>query len=321
MKKYLMIGAATLLMMTATGFTAGARMAVDVNDAKTESTAKPNYTKYKFNCKDFNKLDLSRTVKARVVKSDTYKVEITLPTEFKQYLKVYVKDGELKIGMSDDLNFNARVQQKYSNWTITAEIAMPELRGLEMSGASEFECKDTFDLGRENFSLELSGASKIKSLNVNGVELDAEISGAAAYKFTGNFKRAGLELSGASEGQWEINADYLDFEASGACKTKLNGDFRKIRLDASGACAISLNGMTERLEVDASGACKVRAMGLKANGVFVSASGACNCHLNAERSLTINNASGAANIMYKAPKDLEVRLMSIGRGATVKRVD
>ena len=321
MKRFLMIGAAALLMTTATGFTAAEGMAVDVNDSKAESTGKPSYTKYKFNCKDFNKLDLSHTVKAKVVKSDTYKVEVTLPTEFKEYLKVYVKDGELKIRMSDDLNFNARVQNKYKNWTFTAEIAMPELRGLEMSGASEFECEDTFDLGREDFSLELSGASKIKSLNVNGVELEAEVSGAANYKFAGNFRKADLEVSGAAEGQWMINADYLELDASGAGKTKLNGDFGEIRLDASGACDIALNGNANRLEVDASGACNVRAMGLKAQDVFVDATGASNCHLNAESSLTIDNASGAANIRYKAPKDLGVRLKSIGRAASVKRVD
>lgn len=316
-----MIGAAALLMTTASGFTIGTGKDVEVNDSKAESTEKPNYTKYKFNCKNFNKLDLSRTVKAKVIKSDTYKVEVTLPTEFKEYLKVYVKDGELKIRMSDDLNFNARIQNKYKNWSFTAVIAMPELRGLEMSGASEFECEDTFDLGRENFSLELSGASKIKSLNVSGAELDAEISGAAIYKFAGNFRRAELELSGAAEGQWEINVDDLEFEASGACKTKLNGDLGKISLDASGACDIALNGTAERLEVDASGACNVRAMGLKAQDVFVDATGASNCHLNAESSMTIDNASGAANIRYKVPKDMNVALKSISRGATVKRVE
>ena len=321
MKRFLMIGAAALLMTTASGFTVGTEKNVEVNDSKAESTEKPNYTKYKFNCKNFNKLDLSRTVKAKVIKSDTYKVEVTLPTEFKEYLKVYVKDGELRIRMSDDLNFNARIQNKYKNWSFTAVIAMPELRGLEMSGASEFECEDTFDLGRENFSLELSGASKVKSLNVNGVELDAEISGAAAYKFAGNFKRAYLEVSGAAEGQWMINADYMELEASGAGKTKLNGDFGHIRLDASGACDIALNGAAERLEVDASGACNVRAMGLKSQHVFVDAAGACNCHVYPEHSLTIDNASGAATVRYKAPKDMGVRLNSISRAATVKRVE
>lgn len=316
-----MIGAAALLMTTATGFTAAEGMAVDVNDSKAESTAKPSYTKYKFNCKDFNKLDLSHTVKAKVVKSDTYKVEVTLPTEFKEYLKVYVKDGELRIGMSDNLNFNARVQNKYKNWTFTAVIAMPELRGLEMSGASEFECEDTFDLGGKDFSLDLSGASNLKSLNVNGGDLDVEISGASNYKFSGNFRKAEMDLSGAAEGRFEVNADDLELDASGAGKTKVNGDFGKISLDTSGACDVVLNGTAERLEVDASGACSVRAMDFKAQNVIVEATGACKCNLNAERSLIIEDASGAATVKYKTPKDLGVKLKSVGRGATVKRVE
>ncbi len=319
MKQYLMIGAAVLLMTTATGFKAYDGGAETASYAETTSRAGLAYTKYKFDCKNFNALDLSYTVKARVVKSDTYKVEITLPTELKQYLKVYVKDGELKIRMSED--FTGKIQRKYSNWTCTAEIAMPELRELEMSGASAFECDDTFDLGRKKFSLDLSGASKVKSLNVKAEELDAEVSGAASYKLSGDFSKAELELSGAAGGELAINADYLELEASGACKAKLNGDFGKIDLDSSGACEITLNGTADRLEVDASGACNIRAMGLKAQDVFVDATGGSNCSLNAERSFTIENASGAATIKYKTPKDQGVNLKSISRAATVKRVD
>ena len=319
MKKFLMIGAAALLMTTASGFTANTRATEVVNQTEAGSMLGLDYTKYKFNCKNFNKLDLSHTVKAKVVKSDSYKVEVTLPTELKQYLKVYVKDGKLRIGMNED--FTANVQRKYRNWTCTAEIFMPELRELEMSGASEFECEDTFDLRGKEFSLDLSGASNLKSLNVNGGDLDAEISGASSYKFSGNFGKAELDLSGAANGRFEVNADDLEFDVSGAGKTKLSGDFGKISLDASGACDIVLEGNVGRLEVDASGACNVRAMDLKAQDVNVEATGACKCNLNAERSLTIEDASGAATVKYKAPKDLGVKLKSVGRGATIKRVE
>lgn len=319
MKKFLMIGAAALLMTTVTGLTAETCATEAAKQTQTGATSGLDYTKYKFNYKNFNKLDLSHTVKAKVVKSDTYKVEVTLPTELKQYLKVYVKDGELKIRMSED--FTSKIQKKYKNWTCTAVIAMPELRELEMSGASEFECEDTFDLGGKEFSLDLSGASRLKSLNVNGGNLDIEISGASSYKFSGNFRKAELDMSGAADGRLDLNADDLEFDISGAGKTKLSGDFGKISLDASGACDIVLAGNADRFELDASGACNVRAMDLKAQDVRVEATGACKCNLNAERSLTIEDASGAANIRYKAPNDLGVKLKSVGRAATVKRVD
>lgn len=319
MKKFLMIGAAAFLMTMVSGFTAEMRCTEAVNQTEAGSMLGLDYTKYKFNYKNFNKLDISYTVKAKVVKSDTYKVEVTLPTELKQYLRVSVKEGELKIRMSED--FTAKIQKKYRNWTCTAVIAMPELKELEMSGASEFECEDTFDLGGKDFSLDLSGASNLKSLNVNGGDLDAEISGASSYKFSGNFRKAELDLSGAANGRFEVNADDLEFDVSGAGKTKLSGDFGRISLDASGACDIVLEGNVGRLEVDASGACNVRAMDLKAQDVSVEATGACKCNLNAERSLTIEDASGAATVKYKAPKDLGVKLKSVGRAATVKRVE
>ena len=318
MKKFLMIGAAALLMTTATGFTAYGG-GVSTTEVEAESPAKLAYTKYKFNCKDFNKLDLSHNVRAKVVKSDTYKVEVTLPTELKQYLKVYVKEGKLKIRMSED--FTAKVQRKYNNWTCTTEISMPELRELELSGAAEFECDDTFDLGGKDFSLDLSGASRLKSLNVNGGDLDVEISGASSCRFAGNFRKAELDLSGAADGRMELNADDLEVDLSGAGKTKLSGDFGRISIEASGAGDIVLDGTATILEVDASGACNVRAMNIKAQDVRVEATGGSSCYLNAERSLTIEDASGAATIKYKSRKDLGVRLKSVGRAATVKRVD
>ena len=236
-----------------------------------------------------------------------------------EYLQVYVNNGVLKIGWNK--NIPAKLQKELGNWTCKAEIAMPKLRKLEMSGATSLKCDDTFDLGREEISLDLSGASKIKSLNVNAEKLDAEISGACSYKLTGNFNEAELDLSGAASGSFKINADKAEVDVSGAAKTNMDGNFGKIEVDASGACILNLNGKVGKLEVDASGASNVKAMDAEIEDALLETSGTANCSVNVTNSLMIEDATGASHINYKAPKNLGVMTKSIGRMASVNRVN
>lgn len=319
MKKFMFIGAAALAMFTATGFTAPAGYQAESMYLTTTSKVDAEYTTCKFNCKDFSGLELSGIVEVNLVKSDSYKVEITLPNVLQEYLQVYVNNGVLKIGWNK--NIPAKLQKELGNWTCKAEIAMPKLRKLEMSGATSLKCDDTFDLGREEISLDLSGASKIKSLNVNAEKLDAEISGACSYKLTGNFNEAELDLSGAASGSFKINADKAEVDVSGAAKTNMDGNFGKIEVDASGACILNLNGKVGKLEVDASGASNVKAMDAEIEDALLETSGTANCSVNVTNSLMIEDATGASHINYKAPKNLGVMTKSIGRMASVNRVN
>lgn len=319
MKKFMFIGAAALAMFTATGFTAPVGYPAESMYLTTTSKVDAEYTNCKFNCKDFSGLELSGIVEVNLVKSDSYKVEITLPNVLQEYLQVWVNNGVLKIGWNK--NIPSKLQKELGNWTCKAEIAMPKLRKLEMSGATSLKCDDTFDLGREEISLDLSGASKIKSLNVNAEKLDAEISGACSYKLTGNFNEAELDLSGAASGSFKINADKAEVDVSGAAKTNMDGNFGKIEVDASGACILNLNGKVGKLEVDASGASNVKAMDAEIEDALLETSGTANCSVNVTNSLMIEDATGASHINYKAPKNLGVMTKSIGRMASVNRVN
>lgn len=319
MKKFMFIGAAALAMFAATGFTAPAGYQAESMYLTTTSKLDAEYTNCKFNCKDFSGLELSGIVEVNLVKSDSYKVEIILPNVLKEYLQVWVNNGVLKIGWNK--NIPSKLQKELGNWTCKAEIAMPKLRKLEMSGATSLKCDDTFDLGREEISLDLSGASKIKSLNVNAEKLDAEISGACSYKLTGNFNEAELDLSGAASGSFKINADKAEVDVSGAAKTNMDGNFGKIEVDASGACILNLNGKVGKLEVDASGASNVKAMDAEIEDALLETSGTANCSVNVTNSLMIEDATGASHINYKAPKNLGVMTKSVGRMASVNRVN
>jgi len=320
MKKFIFIGATALAMIAALCLcTAASAGSTTSTSQPTAAQANTEYTKCKFNCTDFTGLELSGVVDVTLSKSNAYKVEVTLPSELQEYLLVWVKNGVLKIGWNKEIP--SRIQKKLGNWTCKAVVSMPELRKLDMSGATRLRCDDTFDLGNFDLSLDLSGASNLESLNVNANELEAEISGACGYKIAGGFREADIELSGASNGKLSINADKLDLEISGACKARLAGESRKTSVDASGACELDIEGIIGKLEVDASGASKIHAMEANVEEAVLETSGACRCDVNVSRSIMIEDATGASSINYKAPKDLGVMIKSIGRSASVKRVN
>ena len=212
MKKFMIIGAAALMLVS--GVAAIAAQPVSESPARTtEASAKTDYVDCKFNCRDFTGLDVSGIVKVTLAKSDFYKVKVTLPEELAEYLDVHVSEGVLRIGWSK--NIPSSIQRKLGDRTCTAEVTMPELRKLEMSGATSLSCEDTFELGHRDFSLEMSGASSISSLKVNAEELEAEISGGCSCSISGNFREADLDLAGASNGRFEINADKLEMMPAG----------------------------------------------------------------------------------------------------------
>ena len=300
MKKFMILGAVALLMFTANGLNAKAEYPAGSLYLTAASKVDVDYTKCKFNCKNFTELDLSGVVEVNLVKSDSYKVEVTLPSVLQEYLLVYESNGVLKIGWNKQIP--SKLHKRLGSWTCKAEIAMPELRKVEMSGATSLRCDDTFELGRGELSLELSGASHIKTLNANAGKLDAEISGASSCVMYGSYHEAELDLSGAT-------------------KTSLDGDYGKVEIDASGACEVNLKGSIGTLEIDASGASNVKAMNAEAENAILETSGAANCSVNVTRSIMIEDATGASNIRYKAPKDLGVMMKSIGRAASVERVN
>ena len=318
MKKLIIFGAAALMMLAATAFSFPYGLQGETPYQSVPSGKDDGYTTCKFDCKGFTDLDLSGMVKVNLVKSDKYKVEVTLPREFEEYLLVRVEGSELKIGWKKSIP--TKLQKKYGDWTCEAEIAMPELRELEMSGVTSLQCNDTFDLGRGEFSLDMSGASKVAALNVNADKIEADISGACSYKVTGIFNEAELDISGAANGSFTINADRLETEVSGAGKTTIDGSFGKADIEVSGGCELRLKGKVGTLKADASGAAKLKAMGIVAQEAFLQTSGAAICEVNVTRSIVINDATGVSKIRYKAPENVNATLRSKGT-ASVERVN
>ena len=280
---------------------------------------KDGYVTRDYDFKGFTKLDVSGRFEVIFTKSKNYSIRVTVPAEAENLISVKVEEKTLKLGWNR--NFTERWQKNLNDMKFTAEISMPELTSLEMSGSASFQTDDKLEVPNGEFSLELSGASRANALRINAKEIDVELSGASSCGLTGSYDRAEIEVSGAGNADFNITSDSAEIDVSGASDAEFEVKFGKANIDVSGASTASLSGTAETLYADVSGASKLRAKSLEAKDVTVEVSGASHCTVNATESLTVEDASGASSIKYKAPKNVNVNIRSVSRSSSVQRID
>ena len=269
-----------------------------------------------YNFKNFTGISVSGIVDVDLKKSDTWGVSVNLPEEIVEYLVVGLKGNVLVI---DFKPIPMKVQRHFKDWKVTANISMPLLTSLEMSGATKFSTIDAFDIGERTFKMELSGAAKARGINITARGLKVEMGGAASADVTGLFDDVDIEMGGASKCDYHISAIRLNQELSGAAKAYYTGDFNLVTLDASGAGLFSIKGLVNKMKVDASGAVKVETYAAEIDDATVSFSGAAYGELNVLKSLAVD-LSGGASVRYKDNDGLDLDVISMGRGASLKRI-
>ena len=177
--------------------------------------------------RDFSKLDVSHAFEVHLVQSRSYRVVITADDNVMDEVEVSQSGGTLRLGLK-------RTALSFENVTLRAEVSMPTLEGLQLSGASSLRGEvDTDDV-----RFELSGASHV-TLEGRGGDLTLDASGASRADL-GDFvvEDADLQVSGAS--QATVNATgRLDVDASGASQVTYLGNPSLGRIDTSGASSVS----------------------------------------------------------------------------------
>lgn len=118
-----------------------------------------------------------------------------------------------------------------------------------------------------------------------------------------------ITVSGASElyTPETIKGDHLRIKASGASEAKLNLDYASLITKVSGASELKLRGKVTSHVAEASGASEIKAGDLKTQSTVISGSGASDCFVNAESSLTYT-VSGGSSIKYaEKPKTIIIQ--------------
>jgi len=212
---------------------------------------------------DFDRVDVGYAFEVEIAQSSSYSISITADDNLFEYIQV-AKEGEtLRIGL-EGFTYLGSV-------TLKVEITIPQLRGLEFSGAtwgtvSGFSSTDNLDV-------EVSGASSLDLVDISAGDVKFEVSGAS--KVTGDIAAADadFDISGASTVQLEGSAIDIVVDASGAARVKLAAflvDNANVKLSGASSGTVNLNG---RLDADLSGASKLEYIGEPTMGNIDTSSG------------------------------------------------
>jgi len=199
----------------------------------------------------FNRVEISSAFEVAVVQSDSYSVSITADDNLFKYVDVSKEGETLKIGLKTvTLVWPA---------TLKAEITMPQLRGLDLSGATRGTVSGFSST--ENLDTEVSGASYLELVDISAGDIKFDVSGAS--KVTGDITAsdADFDVSGASTLQLEGSAKDIVADAGGASRIKLSGftvNNANVRLSGASSGTVNLDG---RLDANLSGASKLEYIG------------------------------------------------------------
>jgi hypothetical protein len=193
---------------------------------------------------DFERIEVSYAFDVDIERADTYKVHIIIDETLLEYLHVDKSGGTIYIGLKSG---NTNMDQ-----TRKAEITLPRLQRLELSGASDGIVRGFS--GSDDMDFELSGASSLEVVDLKAGNIDVDISGASEFNGNIEIREGEFDLSGASILELTGSASDTSLEASGASDVRL-AEFTTVNanIELSGASDAEII-VNQRLEIDLSGA-------------------------------------------------------------------
>jgi len=145
----------------------------------------------------------------------------------------------------------------YAGTTFRAEVHVPVLAALDLSGASRATVRPGFASALP-LSVTLSGASEVSLQAVACGDLTADISGASSLTAAGTAARETIRLSGASQAHLQdLPAAAARLDLSGASECWVNIGSGPLVLAASGASTVHYRGAPALTIVDLSGLSRV----------------------------------------------------------------
>ena len=215
------------------------------------------------NFSDFTRVEVGGTFEVEIVQSDRFSVSITADDNLFDYIQVSKHGSTLKIGVKPAVVFRSATHR--------AEITMPELLRLELSGATQgvvtgFESMEDLDIAVSgassldldgimagNMTVDISGASQVTG-EVDADDVEFDVSGASTVRLQGTAGDMELDLSGASNAELEdLPVNDADVNLSGASRAVVNVDGR-LDINLSGASKLTYTGNPTIGDVDISGA-------------------------------------------------------------------
>ncbi len=152
---------------------------------------------------------LRNVFEAEIVKSDSFNITITADDNILERIKISQDEATLIMRLESRL---------YRHITMKIEIAMPNLRGLDLDGSSRVTVKG-FE-SSDDFHIDISGASSLNG-DIKAGDVIIETSGASAVTLEGSARTLTIDASNASV------VNLADFSVNTA-SVKLGGRTRAI---------------------------------------------------------------------------------------------
>lgn len=197
----------------------------------------------------FSRVNVSSAFRVSIDQGEGYGVSVTIDDNLVDYLDVRVEGDTLHIGMKPRLSIG------FGNFTQEANVTMPRIEGIELSGATQGDLSG-FESDRP-LEIEVSGASRLRG-DITAGETRMQVSGASTVEIDGGASDIDVEASGASSVRLD---DFATGDArvniSGASNVTVNATGR-VTGTASGASTVNYVGEPASVRVDSSGASNVR---------------------------------------------------------------
>jgi hypothetical protein len=178
---------------------------ISVGCARLTDTGSGNVVTQEMAITDFDKVDISQGFQVDISQGDEFSVVIRIDDNFEEYLQVVKEGSTLKIGLEQN--------RIYSDATLQAEITMPELVGLDLSGGSRASVSgsgediaidasggsgaDLASFTVVNANVDASGGSQV-TVNVSGT-LNVDASGGSQVSYLGNPTLGVIDTSGGAQ--------------------------------------------------------------------------------------------------------------------------
>lgn len=207
-----------------------------------------NVVSQEMDLSDFTKINASHAFKVDIRQGDQYSVVIRVDDNLVDDLDVFVQGDTLRIQF-DPNRLPLRA-------TMEADITMPELTGVELSGASDGTIH-SFSSSKD-FRADISGASKLSGDFETG-DARFDISGASDVRLEGSGKNLIVEASGSSDLDLaNFAVEDADIRVSGSSKAEVNVN-GTLNVDASGASDVHYTGNPSLGNIESSGSSSINA--------------------------------------------------------------
>jgi hypothetical protein len=257
----------------------------------------------------FSRMQIRSTFHAKISKGSTFKVTTTADDNVLPFVKVEKEGDLLKIGRENGHSFQLKKP-------LEAEIVLPTIEGLELSGASQGELKG-FDFEKD-VAIHVSGSSKLMgSLGTGKAEFDVD--GASSLSLAGSaqsaqlsahgsshlmlpeflVKQCELDLGGASTAEINVRST-APFVAkiSGSSTLKGSVEATDVNLDLRGASRATLRGSTKNAKIVVEGSSHLKSpeLAIEAKSIELEVSGASSAALKGTADSAVIKGTGSSHL-------------------------